>query len=98
MPVAELDRAAPAGPLLPVDIGHPVYAAVTDPNTAFWALVDKTRVSETLASGALLDAFHAKADEFTRELHALRLIADGKADDYLWGSWDADTETTFLLQ
>ena len=27
----------------PVDIGHPVYAAVTDPQTAFWALVDKTR-------------------------------------------------------
>jgi uncharacterized protein len=72
MPLAELDRAASAGPLLPVDIGHPVYAAVTDPNTAFWALVDKTRVSETLASGPLLEAFHAKADEFARELHALR--------------------------
>ena len=27
--------------------------------------------------------------------YALRLIADGKADDYLWDGWDEDTETVF---
>ena len=30
--------------------------------------------------------------------YALRLIADGKADDFLWDGWDAGTETTFLMQ
>ena len=73
MTEAVLERAAPAGPLIPVDIGHDVYAAVTDPNTAFWALVDKTRIDASTADGTpLLDSFRDKADEFARELHALR--------------------------
>jgi uncharacterized protein len=29
--------------------------------------------------------------------YALRLIADSKADDYLWDGWDADTKTTFMM-
>jgi uncharacterized protein len=66
-----LDRAA--GPaLIPVDIGHAVYAAVTDPDTAFWALVDKTRIAEEISAGPLLDSYRAKAADFARELHALR--------------------------
>ena len=73
MTEAVLERAAPAGPLIPVDIGHDVYAAVTDPNTAFWALVDKTRIDASTADGTpLLDSFRDKAEEFARELHALR--------------------------
>ncbi len=73
MTEAVLERAAPAGPLIPVDIGHDAYAAVTDPNTAFWALVDKTRIDASTADGTpLLDSFRDKADEFARELHALR--------------------------
>jgi uncharacterized protein len=38
--------------------------------------------------------------EFYKEQvnYALRLIADGKVDDYLWDGWDEDTETTFLMQ
>ncbi|HUW36431.1 MAG TPA: peptide-modifying radical SAM enzyme CbpB, partial [Rhodocyclaceae bacterium] len=72
MTAALLNR-ADAGPVLvPVDIGHDIYAALTDPNTAFWALADKTRIAESLASGPLLDAYRAKADGFARELHALR--------------------------
>jgi len=55
-----------------VDIGHAIYAAVTDPDTAFWALIDKSRIAEELAGGRLLDAYRAKAGEFARELHALR--------------------------
>ncbi len=58
--------------LIPVDIGHATYAAVTDPRSAFWALVDKTRVTESVSSGPLFDSYRAKADEFARELHALR--------------------------
>lgn len=61
-----------ATPLTPVDIGHARYAALIDPGTAFWALVDKTRVAETLAGGPLLDAYREKAGDFARELHALR--------------------------
>lgn len=58
--------------LTPVDIGHARYVALTDPGTAFWALVDKAQVADTLAGGPLLDAYRAKAGDFTRELHALR--------------------------
>ncbi len=61
-----------SSPLIPVDIGHATYAAVTDPATAFWALVDKTRLAETLSGGALLERYRDQADAFARELHALR--------------------------
>lgn len=54
-----------------VDIGHAVYAAVTDPATAFWALVDKDKVGEG-PDPATLVAYRAKADGFRQELHALR--------------------------
>lgn len=72
MTAALLNRADDCPVLVPVDIGHDIYAAVTDPNTAFWALVDKTRVAESLAGGPLLDAYRDKADSFARELRALR--------------------------
>lgn len=68
---AVLARARGPG-LIPMDIGHATYAAVIDPGTAFWALVDKTRITEELAGGPLLDAYRARADGFARELHALR--------------------------
>jgi len=54
-----------------VDIGHDVYAALTDPDTAFWALVDKSKVGEGL-DPATLAAYQQKADGFRQELHALR--------------------------
>jgi len=58
--------------LLPFDIGHSDYLALTDPATAFWALVKKERLAETLAGGPLLDAYRARVVEFARELHGLR--------------------------
>ncbi|MFY9327941.1 MAG: peptide-modifying radical SAM enzyme CbpB [Georgfuchsia sp.] len=72
MTSAVLSRAAAGPALIPVDIGHDIYAAVTDPDTAFWALVDKTRIEEEISAGPLLDAYREKADSFARELHALR--------------------------
>ena len=72
MTAAVLNRAATGPALIPVDIGHDVYAAVTDPQTAFWALVDKTRIEEEISAGSLLDSYREKADSFARELHALR--------------------------
>lgn len=58
--------------LVPLDIGHQDYVAVTDPKTAFWALVRKDRLAASLSDEALLDAYRLKADTFTRELHELR--------------------------
>lgn len=58
--------------LVQVDIGHPSYAALTDPATAFWALVDKTRVAEASRGGPLLAAYREQAGKFADELHALR--------------------------
>ncbi|KAF0163524.1 MAG: radical SAM family protein [Rhodocyclaceae bacterium] len=58
--------------LLPLDIGHADYLALTDPATAFWALVRKDRLAETLSGGPLLDAYRERATEFARELHGLR--------------------------
>ena len=55
-----------------LDIGHPVYAALTDPQTAFWALVDKSRAAEAARDPALLASYGAKAGAFADELHALR--------------------------
>lgn len=72
---ASLGRYANSGggpALLPLDIGHADYLALTDPATAFWALVKKERLAETLAGGPLLDAYRAQAAEFARELHGLR--------------------------
>jgi uncharacterized protein len=65
-------RTHPDPTLTSLDIGHPVYAAILDPKTAFWALVDKGRVADTLAGGALRDAYRRHADACGRELHALR--------------------------
>ena len=72
MSSAVLNRADDGPALIAVDIGHATYAALTDPRTAFWALVDKTQIGEQIKSGPLLDSYREKADDFARELHALR--------------------------
>ena len=72
MSAAIAERAASGTLFQPVDIGHPVYAAVTDPQTAFWALVDKTRVPAANRDPELLAAYGARAGQFEQELHALR--------------------------
>ncbi len=41
--------------------------------------------------GAFCDFYKEQVD------YALRLIADGKADDYLWDGWDEGTETVFAM-
>ncbi|MGB8931336.1 MAG: peptide-modifying radical SAM enzyme CbpB [Anaeromyxobacteraceae bacterium] len=61
------------GPSLqPIDVGHPEYVAVVDPDTAFWALVARERLADTLGDGALLRAYRKKADSFRREMDLLR--------------------------
>jgi len=58
--------------LLPIDIGHANYMALTDPATAFWALVRKDRLAEALTGGPLLDSYRERSADFARELHGLR--------------------------
>lgn len=66
------------GPTLqPMDIGHPDYIAVVDPDTAFWSLVRKDQVGRVLSGGTrtggkLLGAYRRKADAFAAEMQTLR--------------------------
>ena len=75
------ERAASGTLFQPVDIGHATYAAVTDPQTAFWALVDKTRLHEANRDPALLAAYGAKAGQFEQELHACLLYTSPSPRD-----------------
>lgn len=72
-PSAGLYANSGRGPsLVPLDIGHADYLAVTDPATAFWALVRKDRLAGSLCGSELLANYRDKADAFARELHMLR--------------------------
>ena len=38
------------GPMLqPIDIGHDIYVGLVDPDTAFWSLVRKDKLSKVIA-------------------------------------------------
>jgi uncharacterized protein len=61
------------GPTLqPVDIGHRDYMAVVDPDTAFWALVRKNKLGQTLTGRSFMAAYSEKAAEFAQEMERLR--------------------------
>ncbi len=61
------------GPTLqPIDVGHPDYVALVDPETAFWSLVARDRLSDALGDGPLLRAYRRKAEAFAAELDHLR--------------------------
>ena len=55
----------------PIDIGHRRYVAVVEPDTAFWALVERRRLSETLA-GPLPRAWAKSGGRFAAEMNRLR--------------------------
>lgn len=61
------------GPLLvPLDIAHPTHLAVVDPDTAFWTLVRKERLSELLTEGAVIREYRQQQEAFAREMQTLR--------------------------
>jgi uncharacterized protein len=61
------------GPHLePIDIGHPQYLALVDPDTAFWALVAKPSLADTLANPAFRASVATKSPAFAREMRTLR--------------------------
>ncbi len=62
-----------AGPMLnPIDIGHPDYVGLVEPNTAFWSLIEKDKLGEALCDSSLLSQYLEKADVFMKEMEGLR--------------------------
>ena len=55
-----------------IDIGHPEYMAVIDPDTAFWSLVKRTKLADVLSGGDLSRAYAKKTKQFAREMNTLR--------------------------
>ncbi|MEK7312993.1 MAG: peptide-modifying radical SAM enzyme CbpB [Deltaproteobacteria bacterium] len=58
--------------LVPIDIAHKRYMAVVDPDTAFWALVKKTKLAEILTSPKFMNSYREKALKFAAEMRMLR--------------------------
>ena len=44
----------------PIDIGHPEYVAVIEPDTAFWALVRREKLAEAALGGDLVKSYRAE--------------------------------------
>jgi uncharacterized protein len=55
-----------------IDIDHPDYVAVIEPDTAFWSLVQRDRLADVLAGGELARAYQKKAPAFAAEMDMLR--------------------------
>jgi uncharacterized protein len=56
----------------PIDIGHPDYVALIEPDTAFWSLVRREKLAEMALGGELVQAYRKKAASFAREIDTLR--------------------------
>jgi len=56
----------------PVNIGHPEYLALIEPDSAFWALVKKDKLGHALTDASFLEAYRGKAKQFQTEMNALR--------------------------
>ncbi len=61
------------GPTLqPIDIGHPEYIGLVDPDAAFWSLVKKDKLGYALTGEAFMDQYRRKRTEFLSEMDTLR--------------------------
>ncbi len=61
------------GPMLqPIDIGHDVYVGLVDPDTAFWSLVRKDKLSKVIADSKLLSQYRKKSAALAKEMEMLR--------------------------
>lgn len=57
---------------MPLDIGHASYTALVNADTAFWSLVKKNKLAETISNRRFIRAFRKKEREFSEEMHTLR--------------------------
>lgn len=58
--------------LIPYDIGHKDYIGLIDPDTAFWSLILKDSLVETLSDKKYINAYKQKSQDFAEEMHKLR--------------------------
>ncbi|MDI6774579.1 MAG: peptide-modifying radical SAM enzyme CbpB [Verrucomicrobiota bacterium] len=56
----------------PIDIGHDSYVALIEPDIAFWSLVRKNALADTLANHSFRAAVAKKRRAFAKEMQALR--------------------------
>lgn len=56
----------------PIEIGHPRYVGLVDPDTAFWALVERGKLSGIMHDSELLKAYRKKRESFRKEMERLR--------------------------
>jgi uncharacterized protein len=61
------------GPCIqPVDIGHPDYVALIEPESAFWVLVPSDEIAAALGGGEWLEAYREKQPRMAAEMQRLR--------------------------
>lgn len=61
------------GPTIqPIDIGHPLYVGLIDPDTAFWSLVKKDKIADALIEGPFLRQYRKKIAALSAEMNVLR--------------------------
>jgi uncharacterized protein len=55
-----------------IDIEHEDYFCLVAPDTAFWSLVKRSKLNETLSDGKLISEYRRKASGFSEEMNMLR--------------------------
>ncbi|MEK7828092.1 MAG: peptide-modifying radical SAM enzyme CbpB [Thermodesulfobacteriota bacterium] len=55
-----------------IDIGHPEYVAMIEPDTAFWSLIQRESLTDCLSEGDLLKSYAKKSKQFAKEMDSLR--------------------------
>ena len=55
-----------------IDIEHPNYMALIEPDTAFWSLVKKKRLADALTNSSLLRQYQSKQADLSSEMKTLR--------------------------
>jgi len=56
----------------PIDIGHKNYCAIIEPDTAFWALVEKSQLAKNLFSKKFHESVISKIADYKNEINDLR--------------------------
>ncbi len=56
----------------PIEIGHSDYIGLIDADTAFWALVKRSRISDVIRDGKFINTYMKKRDSFVKEIDMLR--------------------------
>ena len=58
--------------MIPMDIGHKTHIALIEPDTAFWVLVDKSKLPEILSSKKFLKNYESLKAGMAKEMDTLR--------------------------